>query len=406
MLTRDLLRYATQSRRILPRFVDPKNQNLINLIKELIGLYSEGKGQSREELGEVIQPILNAYRSPLIAKGLNKLLLNRCDFQEAEEGLDLFRLGVFETASKRLAEKGMGDLEKYREVVAGDVNIDPDQLGVRLFSDLPDRQPLAQFRTITPQALAHRYNMAQVQGLLLNADRLEVEFQEPGLSKRRQLFRYLRFHRLLVRIQKMGDGSYHLTLDGPLSLLQNTRKYGFQLALFFPALVAMSRWRIEAWIKMKGQRQELSLSMDETSGLVTHLTQMSGYIPEEFEVFQKSFKKGAKGWHIKNNAPLLDLGKQEVAAPDFSFQHDDGTLTHLELFHAWHKAPLIRRLESMGQAKKKPPLIIGVDRALSKEKEVSEMLEKDPWFDKNGFLFNQFPPVKRVIGVLEVFRQG
>ncbi|MBF0428407.1 MAG: DUF790 family protein, partial [Magnetococcales bacterium] len=114
MLTKELLRYDRREGRLIPRFVDATTLLLQNLVRDLSLVYAAGEGQSREELADAVLPLINSYRSPMIAKGVNKLLLDRCTFRESLEGLEEQRMAIFTTAAKHLRADDRDDLELFR----------------------------------------------------------------------------------------------------------------------------------------------------------------------------------------------------------------------------------------------------------------------------------------------------
>ncbi|MBF0157402.1 MAG: DUF790 family protein, partial [Magnetococcales bacterium] len=254
MLTRDLLRFNLHKGEIFPRFVDVANRNLETLAQELIEVYSLGTGQSSEEIAESVQPLINAYRSPLIAKGINKLLLDRCSFQEPDPDHDRFRLELFTRSAHYLRQGGHGDLGHFRAAVATHFSMEPDHLAERLFADLPARQPLLTFKPIEPKALLERYNLAQAQGLLCLSTGMTVEIQETKVTRSRQLLRYLKFFRLMATVRPLPKGAFRIIVDGPLSLFHNTQKYGLLLASFLPAVCKMARWHMEAEVRLPNHK--------------------------------------------------------------------------------------------------------------------------------------------------------
>jgi uncharacterized protein len=404
MLTKDLIRYnRNRKSQLFPRFLTVDNRTTLQLVEELATLYQTGIKQSREELLELAQPIINGYRSPLIARGINKLLLDRCQFKEPDTDVEPFRAQVFSTAAKFLASSNpkMDSLTYFRAEMGQAYEQEADDLAAALHGDLPIRQPLLSFEEIPAQKLVHRYNLAQAQGLLFNSSAMSLTFEEPDIGKRRFFFRYLKFFRLLARLYKEKKGVYRLELDGPLSLFDQTRKYGLRMANLLPVIVLLSHWSITA--RVKPEQNSGTLTLDQDSGLVSHYKTTTAYVPEEFEVFAKQFKKEIKEWKIQKNSPLLDLGKQELAIPDFSFRHQSGQVVHLELFHRWHKGALAQRLRHLDKVQKKIPLAIGADRFLNKDATTLKRLENSEWFGQHGLPFNAFPPVKRVVRCLEGF---
>lgn len=439
MLNKNLLRYDIRNQKIFPRFLDTQNRVWQKISGELALIYENGSGHSREELAELVQPILNNARSPLTAKGLNKLLLDRCVFQEANGEFESFRMKVFTTAAQKFRQQqtggqqpsdlplsgtnnlkkpsdlplsGTNNLEMFRQVVAQSLDMDPDSLTKRLYGDLPNRQLLLSFKPISPEQLLHRYNMAQAQGLFFSADSLLIEMEEPAIGVRRKFFHHLNYFHILAHISQKRSGQFSIQVYGPLNLFTNNRKYGMQLARFIPSVCALKRWHIQANLVMDNA-EHVTLELDHDTGLKSHFAQTSTYVPEEFERFAQQFEslkkssntkktgQGTGGWKIKNNTALLDMGGQEWIVPDFSFRHDSGQVVHLELFHRWHATQLMRRLQNLQKQDK--PLALGVDRFLAKNVQTKAILEQSEWYQQHGFTFNSFPPVKRILDCLNGF---
>ena len=427
MLTRELLRFDQRNQRIHPRFLDPLNRNWQEVAEALTLVYESGIGTSREELAELTLPIINAARSPLVAKGLDKLLQDRCTFQETDDALEQFRMQLFATAAQTFYPRdesgqpmgeGTNSLETFRQAVAQTLEMEPDALSARLYGDLPDRQQLLAFSPPSAEHLLHRYNLALAQGPLWWAKQLRIEMDEPDVGVRRQFFRHLKFFRLLARIARTPTGGFTIQLDGPLSLFENSRKYGLLLASFLPAVCALSRWTIQAQVEIpiradpsspaannrRPQGGPAVLELDHATGLKSHLTQTSTYVPEEFERFALQFSQEVSAWKIQETSALLELDRQEWIVPDFSFRHLSGRVVHLELFHRWHALQLQRRMQSLNNTRKtNPSLAIGVDRFLLKQAETGRALEESEWYRQHGFPFNTFPPVKRVVDCLDGF---
>jgi hypothetical protein len=45
-------------------------------------------------------------------------------------------------------------------------------------------------------------------------------------------------------------------------------------------------------------------------------------------------------------------------------------------------------------------VLVGVARSIAKTVEVEEILKESCWFDKNGFLFSEFPTAKTVFSLM------
>ncbi|NGZ06197.1 MAG: DUF790 family protein [Magnetococcales bacterium] len=406
MLNRELLRFDRKAGRLIPRFIDPENAHLRAFAQDLALIYTAGEGQSREELAETVLPRINGYRSPLVARGLNKLLLDRCTFRESLDGLEEKRLATFTAAARLRHAPEMDDLERFRQAVAAEMQSrDPDQLALDLHADLPDRQPLTTFDPMEPEILLHSYNMALAQGPLQWAERLTIWVEDPDPGRQRTLLHKIKFFQLLASVTrdtKLTPG-YRLELDGPLSLFDVQRKYGHKLAALLPAVSVLSRWRLQAILRIDGH--PATLELNDASGLTPPPQNTTAYIPDEFTTFATKFAEEVHDWQLAAQPTLLELNRQELVMPDFTFQHPDGDQVHLELFHRWHAGQLPKRLRQLDTLPTPLPLVIGVDRGVAKKSEIQPLLEQSHWFQSHGLLFNQFPPVKRVVAALNAARR-
>ena len=102
-----------------------------------------------------------------------------------------------------------------------------------------------------------------------------------------------------------------LKIDGPASILENSLKYGLQLASFFPALCRLKKWKISSAIKVR--ERNLKLKLDETSGLKCHYTNFGAYIPEEIKMFQSCFNQMETTWQIIDRAPYIKAEENRLA---------------------------------------------------------------------------------------------
>lgn len=413
MLTKELVRYRMMGGRIKPRFINPADGGLLDLAAAMLAVHDVETRQTRAWLAEEMTPLSRAIKDLKLAKGLAKLVDDACVFESpAEIDYRLSRRSLFEASAKLL---GAGaDIDAFNAAmsplaaefaVEGDGGFDP-------YADLPDNERLVKIKLFRPVDVLNRYNISLVQALLLSADSLTVSFAAPEPAKMRNIFKYLKFNRLLAEISMDGlsmngdDGgirefrgakSVVLRIDGPASVLNQGKAYGLRLAVFFPAVCALERWRLTAEVKIG--RDGGVLSLDESSGLICHYRNYSAHIPEEIRLFEDYFNSRSMDWKIAAEPYYLNLGGQELVFPDFVFRSGAGSLVCLELFHRWHSFKLAARLEQL-RADPGLPLIIGVDRfllggsGLKAEIESADLVER-------VFPFRDFPGVDRVVKYLD-----
>ncbi len=403
MLTKDLIKYKRVNGYLKPAFIDTSDTSLLALSEQLLSIYNPSNQYTKKETEEQTSPILNVRKNQIIAKGLNKLILDRCEFtNKSDINYTDLRKEVF-LLSAEILKCGHNTYSEYRQKILSSIeSVNKDFVSHNIYSDLPDNEILSSIKNITPAALLERYNCSLVQSLLLYSGKLTITVEEPVPVKMRRLLKYLKFFRLLVLIKPVNgttgkvNKQFHkiiLKIDGPINLFENTKKYGLQLASFFPAVCSLSKWKISSEIKLKGNTYKLSLN--ETTGIKSHYHNFRSYIPEEYTMFYKLFKEKVNDWKIIETSSFLDTGKQELIFPDFSFMNTDGKTIHIEFFHRWHSNQLLKRIEFCTN-NPRLPLIIGVDRFLYNKPEIKGKLDTNSWFNKNGILFRDFPGVERV----------
>lgn len=398
MLTKDLIRTRTYKGELKPKFIDPDDPDLQSIAREFIGLYDAEMGASRTEINEGVMGLVNSCRDIKLAKGLNKLMQDRCEFSHGGEyNHREFRKELFTKSAELLREpRSFRDFEKAMEE---QFEARKEQLA-DIYGDHPECELLTECKPIKPRDLLFRYNVSLVQSLLIHCRSVEITLFEPDTAKIRRLFNYLKFFRLLadVRFDPRFKQKLSLTVAGPGTILENVNKYGLQLANFFPALICMKQWELKTSVKL--DRKEMPLTLDQTSELVSHYKNFDTYTPEEIRLFKKEFQKKATEWKISDRAPYLKLNDGSVLFPDLYFRHSSGRVIALELFHRWHETPLLSRLKDES-ALAESDVIIGVDRSVAKKGHIKEALEGSSLFAERGFQFSDFPAITVVTKLLD-----
>ena len=229
--------------------------------------------------------------------------------------------------------------------VADELKMEPKAVVTALFADLRDENRLLRFEDITAAGLIDRYNVALAQAVLLRSVYVKVEVRHERPPRYRQLFRKLKFHRLLYRVEgNMAEG-YHFHIDGPLSLFSATTKYGMQVALFVPSLLSCSDFRLEAELRWGPRREPRSFYLDSRDGLVSHLQDSGTYVPAEMAAFLERFRQVAPAWQIAEATDVIELGREGVWVPDYQAVHTaTETRVFIEVLGFWKRSSLERLL--------------------------------------------------------------
>jgi len=403
VLTKDLVRYKIDKNSIFPLFIHTNDPKLLRISTQLLELFKDSIGKTRGELISDSKNIIDHCEgNTIVARGLEKLLMDRTIFNtESPESLIQLRQKLFIFTSK-LHQEHIPDITTYYQAVENEFQQETSQIQSQLYSDLPTSQPVMAFKAFSPERLLHRYNCAQVQGLLLHCTQLVLKVIHPDTASLRQLFKYIRFHQLLADISKVNDGKdFQIQIDGPLNLFIQTKKYGLNLAHFFPAILHQKKWQLTAEILLKKRKTSLELSLDHRCNILSHYSQFMAYIPDEINMLQVSFNKKVPSWQIKPSETLIPLPGDTWCFPDFTLTNQHGDIFYLELFHAWHSSPLIDRLNQL-KAVKIFGLLLGVCKKLLKDPVIKKIIEGSDYFKEVGFIFNDMPTVNHIRSVIQI----
>ena len=407
MITKDLLQYKIREGQIYPQFVKPTDSKLLSVSDQLISIFEDSPHTPRATLLETSKHIVDSTPGDLIVKrGLEKLLLDRTEFDTApNEELIAFRQNLFTETSRLLSQDQFSDYEDYQQkvqLIAGyESQSEKGELGGRLYADLPNCQPVLSFKTLSAEHLLHRYNTAQVQGLLLHCNSLTLNLSESMTAELRQLFKYLRFNQLLstIRKEKIGDDDcYQITVDGPLNLFYKTKRYGMNLANFFVAVLHQPKWEITAEIQFRNKKSS-RLYLNESCGIKPISQQFLAYIPEDIQHFQEMLHNKTDEWQIHPGSQFLPLPGDYYCFPDYQLIHTNGTEVWIELFHPWHQGHLLARLNTLSE-QTDTPLILGVSKELQKQSIIAEAIETSVHFSKFGFTFRNIPTMGALLPIL------
>lgn len=399
MLTRELLAFRrVKGEKLRPQFVDPKDDGLLETAGALIDLLANATGEPRGAIDEAADAIIGDARKVKVARGLYKLLTDRCTWDDPGDAAMTARAAAF--ACSAAALQNLGEGATFADYLAAlEAGLDRPLADVRLhlYDDLPEHRRLVSAKLPTAAGLLSRYNLALAQGLVLYAGRLEVRADKPGPLELRKLLRWLRFSRLVAEVRRDGD-AWELTIEGPAALFDMQKKYGLQLATFLGAVPLLGKFAVEADIDIPRQARG-RLYLDHKDPLVATDATALGHIPPEIEAGMGAL--GDERWEVDPMPELRHVGARGMCVPDFALrERPGGRAVAVELFHRWHRHALARRLDELA-TRPDPHLLVGVDLALARDEAIAARLEGHP----QVFTFNKFPSRKKLQPLLERLSQ-
>jgi predicted nuclease of restriction endonuclease-like RecB superfamily len=316
------------------------------LAREVSDIAREHVGKTRDDVVRAWLAIEHAPRERRILSGLMKLAEDASEF-EMPEGVDppALRSEIFLEAARlrRSDEPNAFDRTAIVSRAAESRGMAPDAIEATLFADLRGAHRLVRAALPAPELLVERYREAQVQAVLLRAVRVVARVRCSSPDAYRELFRKLKFRRLLHRIAPIEDG-YRIEIDGPFSLFQGVAKYGLELALMLPSLEACSSLDLEADVRWSERSRALKFHHRGGSGR-REPDRAEGLRSEVVELAEALDALDA-GWRATPAARIFDLPGVGVCVPDLSVVRTrDHAEVFVEVLGYWSRSSVWKRVE-------------------------------------------------------------
>jgi len=323
---------------IHPLFSQLTDEDL-KLASAIIETYSSMVGMRKGMLMEALKELESAgdYR---FVRGLSVLMERRSTFVSSGS-LDPVstRALVFRLASRRYLER-----DEVLDQAAQALGCSRDEIERSLWSDVEENLILKGFSPVKPEELLKEYNVELAETAIMRATSMTLWISEGW----KELLRDAKWLGLMYQASREGE-LLRLDLEGPLSLLKMTDRYGSSLAKLFHMVVSGSIWKIRAQV-VSGSRNrlfELELSSEKEGRLLAGLPQEKAvaFDSEVESRFYGEFRSLGTGWEItREPEPLIVNGT--VFIPDFAFQKY-GRKVYMEIVGFWTPDYLKRKIQKL-----------------------------------------------------------
>ncbi|MEM9486863.1 MAG: DUF790 family protein, partial [Cyanobacteria bacterium P01_F01_bin.116] len=270
-----------------------------------------------------------------------------------------------------------------------DRDVEPIHIQQGLYADLKENRILTQFDAPTPEALIHRYNLSQVQGIFYRASHVILNLHRNDPGEYKLMFRYLKLFRLMAYIEGEADQGFTITIDGPASLFKASTRYGLDIAKLVPAILHVTRWHLSATLQWKDSYtkalSEKSYSLGSECELVSHYPPGKPYdsmVESAFaERWEALLQKGKTQWQLEREVDLIPIAGS-VMIPDFRLVHPDGQVYLLEIVGYW-RPDYLRKKFAQVQKSDCHNLILAISERLNLAKagvDIKNVPAKIVWF--------------------------
>lgn len=347
MLTVDLVRATCRAGQLhVTPLTGKQRARAAELAATYLSIASAQVGNAQHELDDAFASVEVAAREIKLSAGLIKLIEDGCEF-EAESAIEprQLRSDVFSLAAATRRSLGADQRFDRAAILARAAEphgLGPDRLEHALYSDLKSQHRLTRAPELTPEALLERYDLAQLQAVLLRAVKITAHVACGTPAAYRDLFRKLKFRRLMFQISPGPAGTYRIDIDGPYSLFDSVTKYGLQLALMLPTLLAAERIAIQAELRWGKTKAPTRFNL-ERQGATAPIE--PARLPDEVAALLEQFQTSRDGWTAQAADAVFDLPGVGICVPDLRFTHRSGAQVFLEVLGYWSRDAVWQRVE-------------------------------------------------------------
>lgn len=390
MLPTDLLMNRQSGETIIPKRV-PVDERTGAIATEAIVCFQGAVGGTQGELDSKLSELEGDSPDYRFKRGLAHILKSSfCTFEIVSplEPKEL-RQRVFTQAAKASPSRQatQATLETLSLTLSRELEREvlTEQILQGLYADLQENRILTQFDDPAPEALLHRYNLSQVQGIFYRASHVKINAHRNVPGEYKLLFRYLKLFQLMAYIEGDADYGFTITIDGPASLFKPSTRYGLALAKLLPALLHVTKWSLQATLHQRDPYSKTEkigrFSLNDNCGLVTHYPPGKPYDSMLEASFAKRWDSTKTEWVLEREVDLIPI-PGSVMVPDFRIVHPDGRDYLLEIVGFWRPDYLQKKFAQVRKAEC-DNLILAISERLNLEKagvKVNNVPAKIVWF--------------------------
>ncbi|HAX87811.1 MAG TPA: hypothetical protein DD379_02940 [Cyanobacteria bacterium UBA11162] len=390
MLPTELLINRQNGEEIIPKRL-PINDKMCAIASELIASFQAAVGSTQGELDRKKKELEGDSPDYRLKRGLAHILESSfCTFEIVSplEPKEL-RQRVFTLSAKSLPCRAATEatLESLSTTLTQELNQEvlPSQIRAGLYADLQENRILTQFDDPAPEALLHRYNLSQVQGIFYKASQMILNAHRNVPGEYKLLFRYLKLFGLMTYVEGDADHGFTITIDGPVSLFKPSTRYGLAIAKLIPALLHVTKWSLNATLQMRdpytGTWKSGRFSLKDDCGLVTHYPPGKPYDSMLEASFADRWDSLKTEWVLEREVNLIPI-PGSVMIPDFRLVHPDGRDYLLEIVGYWRPEYLQKKFSQVRRSEC-DNLILAISERLNLEKagvKVENVPAKVVWF--------------------------
>lgn len=320
-------------------------------------IFRESVGRSRRDIEVRIRELESKVDKYKVIRGLALLVERRASFSPREgPAPPVLRRRLFDVTQG--AAITPEERARVLAQVAPEFALSPQALAEHPWGDLEEEEILRSIPALDPGDLLRRFNLGQCQTLLFRATQMSLTFGTPEAY--RLAVTRIKRQGLMFTAEEATDGKGPvLQVEGVVSFLRSTERYGTRLAQILPEMLALPGWALASKVLYRdsmGRKRHLDFRLD--AGMAGYLNvnsndTVAAPLPRVLEELALTAEK--EGLGVDRSPPPAAMGGG-LEYPDLAlFRGEDSVL--IEAVGYWSKDWLERKLQRTERAPR-PYLIV------------------------------------------------
>jgi predicted nuclease of restriction endonuclease-like RecB superfamily len=393
---------SSKKNQIKPVFIYFEKDNQPTLPSMIIKMYEDmaDRKLSKSNVDQNLLEVEGKNPDYKLVRAICHLLEQRCEYESHESQFSnarnngtmnpiLLRRQIFEISSLLGYPVTENERKNIIQKIASKNNLSVNDVEIAMWSDLEKNKYLKSFDSLTSLQLVAWYNISALQSLLLNS--VKMEFGIYGGFNWKKILRKTKqlglMYSLYSESKYESQSNAHIkkneivpenneqnkvicTVNGPLSIVRLTDRYGMAIARLIPSIIFSEIWSIKATILRKsisGSKKTYDFELSSTdkdiplfdastfhlqsdqksaSELSSNNYSMDYFDSSVEKKFMDKFLKFSTGWSLFREPDPLILSNGKAFIPDFVFEKY-GVKVYLEIIGFWTEDYLKRKLEKI-----------------------------------------------------------
>ena len=244
---------------VTPIFIGEDTENYASMVRDL---FLQMKGKRKYEIQYKIRELELEVEHNKVIKGLAELLFRHSEFSEPHGMVPSeLREGIFLAAPNGAAR--VEDRKEILDHIAAERNTTVEEIEKTFYADKEDEAILIEIADIPDTTLCEMYNLEQVETLILRSSYIIIS----EVSSWTELVSRIKRLGLFFTPQVDHGAIQAIRIDGPVSLLENSRRYASRLVLLVRSLLNLEEWTLkaDATIKQEGKSELFTFGLNASS---------------------------------------------------------------------------------------------------------------------------------------------